>query len=610
MSSLFRETVVGQLVRWTTGGRLLPWTDQLQSKEDIRHRLDDQLQRRKLKRQEKEEDKKSHIEQQWRQRQHQAPAKTNGDESSVRDAPPSDEPSDVEHGDGRSPPSSSNKADASGDSHQSERVKSKEHRAQEQQEQVTKWEDDPNLVDWDGPDDPDNPLNWPQWKKLLTTFLLCLMTFAIYIGSAIITPGIPDIAYDYGVSEVAATLSLTMFVIGYGIGPMLWSPMSEIPQIGRNPVYIGTLAMFVALQVPTLYANSLGSLLPLRFLAGFFGSPVLATGGASLADYYRPIPRTYAMSLYGAFAVCGPVFGPLLGGFAVQGETWQWSIWVLLWLSGGTLALLLFTLPETSSVNILYRKARRLRSKLGNDKLVSLGEKEGEQMTAAEIASMVLVRPFVIMLLDPIVLFLNLYIALLYGVLYIWFESFPLVFQGQYMFNLGEVGLAFLGILLGALVAMAGFFLHIHFQLRQSFEGEDQHLEPVELRLQPAMVGSFALPLCLFVFGWTGRESVPWIVPIIGSAFFGVGAFLLFQSILNYLADAYPKHAASVLAGNDFMRSMVGAAFPLFATGMYNNLGIGWASSLLAFLSVGMIPIPFVLYVYGGYLRQYSSYAG
>ena len=105
------------------------------------------------------------------------------------------------------------------------------------------------------------------------------------------------------------------------------------------------------------------------------------------------------------------------------------------------------------------------------------------------------------------------------------------------------------------------------------------------------------IPICLFLFGWSARPSIHWIVPIIGSAFFAIGTLLLFNSVLNYLPDAYPEYAASVLAGNDFMRSAFGAGFPLFATAMYNHLGVGWASSTLAFLSIAFIPIPFVLYM-------------
>jgi DHA1 family multidrug resistance protein-like MFS transporter len=80
-------------------------------------------------------------------------------------------------------------------------------------------------------------------------------------------------------------------IIGIGLGPMVWAPMSEIPQIGRNPIYIGTLVVFVFLQFAVIYAKNFGMLLAFRFLTGLFGSPVLATGGASLSDMYRPAKR-------------------------------------------------------------------------------------------------------------------------------------------------------------------------------------------------------------------------------------------------------------------------------------------------------------------------------
>jgi DHA1 family multidrug resistance protein-like MFS transporter len=114
-------------------------------------------------------------------------------------------------------------------------------------------------------------------KKVFVTFQICLLTFSVYIGSAIYTPGIITVTKEFGISRVAATLGLTLFVAGYGLGPLIWAPMSEIPQIGRNPVYILTLAVFVALQVPVALAGNLGTLLAFRFLTGFFGSPALAT---------------------------------------------------------------------------------------------------------------------------------------------------------------------------------------------------------------------------------------------------------------------------------------------------------------------------------------------
>ncbi|KAK6842742.1 hypothetical protein PG990_005325 [Apiospora arundinis] len=463
------------------------------------------------------------------------------------------------------------------------------------------------IVDWYGPNDPENPRNWSRPKKFFVTFEICLLTFSVYIGSAIYSAGIMGVTKEFGVSPVAATLGLTLFVAGYGLGPMLWSPLSEIPQTGRNPIYIITLALFVVLQVPTALATNFGMLLAFRFITGFIGSPSLATGGASIGDMYSPAKRTYGLAVWGIGAVCGPTLGPLVGGFAVEKETWRWSIWEIMWLSGATLILLVFFLPETSSANILYRRARRLRKLTGNDKLICEPELAGQEMTGKDIVSMVLIRPFSLLFTEPIVFALDLYIALIYGILYIWFESFPIVFTEIYGFSLGKQGLAFIGILVGVFVVLPPFAWYQHKYIEPKFNA-DGELKP-EWRLPPAFIGSLAIPICLFWFGWTSRADIHWIVPIIGTAWFSVGTFLLFNCVMNYLSDAYPEYIASVLAGNDLLRSGFGAGFPLFATAMYNYLGVDWASSTLAFISIAFIPIPFLLFKYGETIRHKSKHA-
>ncbi|KAK0509370.1 hypothetical protein JMJ35_007764 [Cladonia borealis] len=467
---------------------------------------------------------------------------------------------------------------------------------------------DVTMVTWFGDNDPENPINWSTFKKVFVTFEICLLTFSVYIGSAIYTAGIEDVIQTFGVSQVKATLGLTLFVAGYGLGPMIWAPMSEIPQIGRNPVYIGTLIVFVIFQVPTALAVNFAMLLCFRFLTGFIGSPVLATGGASISDMFEPKKRAYAIGIWGIAAVCGPVLGPLVGGFAAQAKGWTWTIWELMWLCGFSLILFIFFLPETSSTNILYRRTRRLRKLTGIQTLRCQPEIMAEHMTGKEVVLIALIRPITLNL-EPIVFLLNLYIALIYGLLYIWFESFPIVFVGIYGFNLGQEGLAFVGILVGAILVIPPFFLYLYKVVEPQFN-EKGELQP-EKRLPPAFVGAFCIPICLFWFGWSAHAgpNLSWIMPIIGSSFFSFGTFLLFNSVLNYLPDAYPEYAASVLAGNDFMRSSFGAGFPLFAAAMYNNLGVAWASSTLGFLSIAFIPIPFVLYKYGAQIRKKSKNA-
>jgi len=324
---------------------------------------------------------------------------------------------------------------------------------------------------------------------------------------------------------------------------------------------------------------------------------------------YAPNKRAYGISVWGLAAVLGPVLGPLVGGFAAQHEGWRWTIWELMWLSAFCFVFLFFFLPETSSANILYRRTKRLRNLVDKDSLPALKcepEIEGEGMTGKDIVMMILVRPFTLTFFEPILLALNLYIALLYALLYIWFESFPIVFIGIYHFNDGELGLAFLGILIGCFIIIGPFWWYLWKYTEPQFKNGD--LKP-ELRLPPACVGGFCIPICLFWFGWTSREGVHWIVPIIGTMFFTFGAYLLFNAVLNYIGDAYPKYAASAYAGNDLLRSAFAAAFPLFSTSMYTKLGVGWASSLLAFLSILFIPVPFILVNYGYSLRKRSKMA-
>ena len=383
--------------------------------------------------------------------------------------------------------------------------------------------------------------------------------------------------------------------------------MSEIPYIGRNPIYLGTLFAFVPLQLGVIYAKNFSMLLAFRFITGFVGSPVLATGGASIADMYIPSKQIYGIAIWGISAVLGPAMGPLVGGFAAESKGWQWPLWELVWLSGFCLVFLVFFLPETSSSNIIYRRAAHIRKATKNTNIKCGPELEAEGMSAQEILVMVFIRPFTLTVKEPICFALNLYIALIYGLLYLWFESFPIVFGGIYHFSPGLEGLAFLGILLGAFVVVGPFFYHSYKVVEPQFNANGE-LRP-EIRLQPAMVGAFFIPVCLFWFGWTSRTSVHWIVPIIGTSFFSMGAFLLFMAVLGYLGDAYPKYVASVYASNDLVRSGFGAAFPLFANAMYSKLGVAWASSLLGFLAIAFIPIPFVLYFYGRTIRLRSKMA-
>ncbi|KAI1617991.1 major facilitator superfamily domain-containing protein [Exophiala viscosa] len=473
------------------------------------------------------------------------------------------------------------------------------------------------LVDWYTTDDPENPQNWSRGKKGLVVLQIYLYTLAVYMGSAIFTPSEPYIMEKLGVSEQVASLGLSMYVLGYGLGPLLWSPLSEIPIIGRNPPYMITLGIFVILSIPTAAVNSFPALVVLRFLQGFFGSPCLATGGASIGDIYSLLKMPYFLTGWAAWATAGPALAPIISGFSVPAKNWHWSLWEIVWLAAPVYISLLFLLPETSASNILLRRANRLRKATGNQQLKSQSEIDQAKMSVNHIIVSNLWRPIQINALDPAVLFTSLYTALMYSIFYSFFEVFPLVYAtgnpGKathgYGMNAGEIGLIFLSITVGVSIAIPTYILYLWYV----FEPEVKTIglgEP-ERRLVPALFASLLLPIGLFIFGWTANNSpkIHWIVPTIGVVIFTIGIFILFQCIFIYIPLTYPQYAASLFAGNDFARSSVAAGAIHFSRPMFHNLGVGPGVSLLAGLTVGGIIGIFTLWKFGAALRARSRFA-
>ncbi|KAF9528559.1 major facilitator superfamily domain-containing protein [Crepidotus variabilis] len=462
------------------------------------------------------------------------------------------------------------------------------------------------LVDWDGLEDPENPRNWSFRKRAFVVFAISLLTFSIYIGSAIYTSSIPSLMETFDVPQVMGSLGLTLYVMAYGIGPMFLSPLQELPSLGRNPVYIATLALFVIFNVPIATAKNFSTILAFRFLTGFAGSPALASSGASMGDIFPPHRLPYAIGIWALGAVAGPIAGPVIGGFAAQANGWKWPIYELLWISGFSLIFLSLLLPETMESTILLRRAQRLRKLTGNPNLRSQSEIDQANMSRREVAYESLVRPF-ILAMDPAVLFANLYLGLVYSVFYLWFEAFPLVFNGIYEMKLGVGSLPYLGFIVsGALTyTVYCFYLRYHLEPRYAKHGM---LKP-EVQLEIGLIGGISIPISLFMFGWTSRPSVHWIAPVIAAAIYLPGIFLSFQSILMYLAMSYPKYKASVFAGNTLFRSVMASVFPLFGTVFFKNLGVGPGSSLLAGISLALIVVYFFLVKYGHILRMRSKYA-
>ena len=470
----------------------------------------------------------------------------------------------------------------------------------------TRTADGAVLVDWYTTDDPANPQNWSAGKKAFVTLQICLYTMAVYMGSSIYTASTPDIIEIFGVSHTVASLGLALYVLGYGIGPLVFSPLSEIPVVGRNPPYIVTLFIYVLLLIPSSLVENVPGLLVLRFLQGFFGSPCLATSGATIGDMYNILQLPFLMTIWVSAAVSGPSLGPMISGFSVPALDWHWSMWELLLLAGPVFLLLFLTLPETSAQNILLRRAARLRRRTGDSSLRSQSEIAQSRLSGSAVLAENLLHPAQITVQDPAVLFATVYSALTYAIYYSFFESFPLVFVDMHGFNLGQLGLTFLSITAGVSVSIAAYFAYLHWYVNPRIVARG--LGQPEMRLVPALLTSFFVPVGLFIFAWTASPSVHWIAPLVGVAVYNLGVFIVFQAIFMYIPLSYPQYAASLFAANDFARSALSFAAILFATPMLHAMGVARAVSLLAGVTVAGVPGIWALYYWGPNLRARSRF--
>ncbi|KAK9345554.1 major facilitator superfamily domain-containing protein [Lipomyces starkeyi] len=431
--------------------------------------------------------------------------------------------------------------------------------------------------DWDGPDDPENPKNWPLWRRWYITFVVAWMCLVVTFGSSIFVSGTDYIAFEFGTTRTVALIGLSLYLIGLACGPTIAAPISET--VGRRPVYFTSIPISMLFSAGVGNAHNFGTVLVCRFFAGFFASPVLAVAGGTIQDLWNPDMVGAAMCGFCLAPFAGPVLGPIIGGFLIEKRSWNWTI----------------------DIQTIILKRRAKKRGLALPPKLPTGE-------ALKLVFMVtLQRPFAMLVFEPIVLALSLYMSFVFAVLFGFFEAFPFVFTTVYDFNSGDTGLTFLGIGVGLLIGAA-----IYLFLDRTKYVPAMRLPvplPPESRLLPAKIGAVALPIGLFWLAWTSRKSVHWIVPVLSGVPFGMALILLFFTVATYFTLCYPAMAtASALAANNMLRYLMAAGFPLFTIQMYEKMGIDWATSFYGFVALAMLPVPWALGRYGARLRAGSRY--
>ncbi|RHZ64449.1 uncharacterized protein CDV56_108330 [Aspergillus thermomutatus] len=423
-------------------------------------------------------------------------------------------------------------------------------------------------VDFDGPDDPLNPLNWPMRKRVYISAILGLSTMVVAFASSIFSAAMPSVMQLYGISREVCTLGISLYVFGFAFGPLFFGPFSELK--GRYMPLVISMFGFTIFSFATAVSKDLQSLFILRYFTGFFGSGPLTLAGASFADMFAPEQRGIAIVMFCLMVFIGPLAAPFVGGFTVMNSSlgWRWTAYIPGILGGAVLLLLVVFLEETYQPVILARKADRLRRETGNWSLHARHEEL--RLDARSIVTEYLALPLKMLVLDPIVTCMCVFASFVYGLLYLFLTAYPIIFQRIHGMNPGVGGLPYLGVIVGQLLGAVGIAATQPWILRK-LEQTGGVMMP-EWRLPVAIPGAVAFSGGLFWLGWSGyKQSIHWIVPTLSGLLTGFGLLTMFLPSLAYLVEARPQKAASAVAAHTFLRSVAGGVFPLFATYMLSS---------------------------------------
>ncbi|EFW98522.1 major facilitator superfamily transporter multidrug resistance [Grosmannia clavigera kw1407] len=461
------------------------------------------------------------------------------------------------------------------------------------------------VVEFDGPDDPLHAQNWPLKKKLYTAAILGFTTMTAAFTSSIFSAATSHVAAEYHVSAEVGTLGVSFYVMGFAFGPTLWAPLSELK--GRVMPLAISMFGFSVFCIAVATAKDLQTVLICRFFGGFFGACPLAVVAAVFSDMFGNQTRGIAITIFSMAVFSGPLLAPFIGGFISTSYLgWRWTQYIPAFMGFFCFALIVLFQEETYPPAILVQKASNLRRATLN---WGIHARQDEiEVDLKELITKNFSRPMRLLFLEPIVTSLSVYMAFVYGILYLFLTAYPFVFQKVHHMTPGVGGLPFFGMIIGQLLSGLSVLLQQPWYNRKL--AANNNVPIPEWRLPSVIAGGVSFTCGIFWFGWSGyKESVHWIVPTLSGLMTGFGLMSIFLQSLNYLVDAYLMFAASAIAGNTFLRSLCGAGFPLFATYMFNGMGIEWASTLLGCVGGALVPIPVIFYIYGEKIRGMSSYA-
>lgn len=456
---------------------------------------------------------------------------------------------------------------------------------------------------------PDSPRNWPAWKKWWIVLGLNFYTVIVFIvADGFVTN---EAEAQYGVGEEVSILGQSMFILGVAIGvgqspypcyeqadpnqvpqPMFLAPLSEI--YGRQPIYTTGILLFAILQIPTALSPTFAGVAIAKFLTGCVAGIPISNVGATAADLYPTSHTAWPIMLFSFTSqALGPDLGPVIGSaFYVTTGSIHWLYWLTLILGMITFVWSL-TFGETLHDKLYERQT---------------GVKKNKSSVATYVTKE-LFRAFRMLFTEPIVIAMALTTTYLFGLIFIYLEGYPLVYEDGYDFNPTQEGATFLVGIGGGLLALATQPLQNYMYRRSALSTSDGRPRP-EACLYTACFAVWCLPASIFWFAFTSTDpSVSYQVPMWSGFLFGYAEVATYAGVWQYVTDAYGESAGSALAACNLPANGISAGLAHLAVPMFDNEGTKWALATLAFISLGFLAVPPLIILKGPELRRRSRFA-
>lgn len=450
--------------------------------------------------------------------------------------------------------------------------------------------------------DQHHPVHWPAWKKWTITTVYCLLQIFVALTSTSYVSAETAIQEQFGGSTQVVTLGQSMFIVGTAVGPAFLGPLSDIG--GRKWVYVISILVYALFNIGTALARNLPMLIVFQFLCGAAGSTALSNVAGTIADMFADADNAaQPMGLFVASANAGPSLGSPVGewiAFLNPNMGWRWIFWINVIIGGAFSAAMCFV-PETLPRVVIARAVKKAEA-ADPDEIAVAQTKVNVMQEIRFVFTMALK----IMVTEPIVTFLAIYNGFAYGLLFLYLDGVFDVFVVNNGLSYIGADLTYLNFVVGVTVMFIFLPVQTYFYKR---DRERRGAGRPEARFLTSLVTVWGFPISLFWFAFTSDGNTSFWSPVVAGGVLGFSDTLLYLGMLNYITDSYPNVAASAIAAFLIPSFTIAAAFAHIGLIMFENLGTTWAMACLAFISLGIVALVYLLYFFGPWLRRKSKLA-